>query len=321
MKKVLLIGLAATAMLASCSNDETVEMAQPKAIGFTSFVDKSTRAVDTNLDNLGVISVYGWRGDTQIFNAQDVTVTNNGNGTYSPIRYWESGYVYAFEAIKPKSGENGVVFTAKKEGGTINFTNNAETDLLYAGIETKTTAENLNETPGNVNFTFKHLLSRVKFTFKNSFPENAVAKITVKDVNITDAYEKGVITPAATNNQWTATDKTLKVIFNSNNVKDLVASTGSAATDHMYLIPSSLASYTVEFTVTLDQNGATTDYEHSATITTSMEKGKSYNFVAQITESNISNNTLFPINFTATVEDWADFGDNNINLNQATVTE
>ena len=39
MKKIFLIGLAATAMLASCSNDETVEMAQnTKAIGFSSFL-------------------------------------------------------------------------------------------------------------------------------------------------------------------------------------------------------------------------------------------------------------------------------------------
>lgn len=39
MKKLFIIGLAATAMLASCSNDETVEMAQnTKAIGFSSFI-------------------------------------------------------------------------------------------------------------------------------------------------------------------------------------------------------------------------------------------------------------------------------------------
>lgn len=42
MKKIFLIGLAATAMLASCSNDETVEMAQnTKAIGFSSFTKVS----------------------------------------------------------------------------------------------------------------------------------------------------------------------------------------------------------------------------------------------------------------------------------------
>ena len=46
MKKLFMIGLAATAMLASCSNDETVEMAQSKAIGFSNaFVNNGTRSI------------------------------------------------------------------------------------------------------------------------------------------------------------------------------------------------------------------------------------------------------------------------------------
>lgn len=108
MKKIFLIGLAATAMLASCSNDETVEMAQnTKAIGFSSFIDKSTRATDTDLTNLATIEVYGWRGDAQIFDKQEVTVEASGAGTYLPIQYWEPNYTYAFEAIAPKSGRRG----------------------------------------------------------------------------------------------------------------------------------------------------------------------------------------------------------------------
>lgn len=105
MKKLLFIGLAATAMLAGCSNDETVEMAQPAAIGFESFVDKSTRATesdDITLTNLGSIEVYGWRGDIQIFDKQAVTVGTDGKGSYTPLQYWEANYTYAFEAIAPK---------------------------------------------------------------------------------------------------------------------------------------------------------------------------------------------------------------------------
>lgn len=115
MKKIFLIGLAATAMLASCSNDETVEMAQnTKAIGFSSFIDKSTRATDTDLTNLATIEVYGWRGDAQIFDKQEVTVEASGAGTYSPIQYWEPNYTYAFEAIAPKSGEKGIHLPLQK---------------------------------------------------------------------------------------------------------------------------------------------------------------------------------------------------------------
>ena len=46
MKKFLFLGIAATAMFASCTNDEMVEMNPQSAIGFETFVDKSTRATD-----------------------------------------------------------------------------------------------------------------------------------------------------------------------------------------------------------------------------------------------------------------------------------
>ena len=315
MKKVFFIGLAAATMLASCSNDETVEMAQnSKAIGFSSFIDKSTRATDTDITNLGAIEVYGWRGDVQIFNAQKVTVATDGNGTYSPLQYWEPGYTYAFEAIAPKSGEKGVTFAAAKDGGTITFVSDSETDLLYSKAANKTTGAEVTTTPGKVNFTFGHMLSRVKFTFKNTFPENAAAKISVKDVQITNAYMNGTITPATADAAWTVADadNTLQVVFSSDAVKDLYAGTGSAETSHMYLIPVAEPTYTVKFTVVLDQNGATTEYEHTSTITTGMEKGKSYNFVAALNQGNVTPNELYPIEFTAQVENWGDFTNQNI---------
>lgn len=315
MKKFFLIGLAATAMLASCSNDETVEMAQnTKAIGFSSFIDKSTRATDTDLTNLATIEVYGWRGDAQIFDKQEVAVDASGAGTYSPIQYWEPNYTYAFEAIAPKSGEKGVTFNAAKDGGTITFVSNSETDLLYSKADNKITDQEITTDPGKVDFTFGHLLSRVKFTFKNTFPANAAAKISVKDVKITNAYQNGTITPAEEDAVWNATDNTLQVVFASDNVKDLVAGTGSGETEHMYLIPVTSPQYTVTFTVVLDQNGATTEYPHTSTITIGMEKGKSYNFIAELNENNVTPDKLFPIEFTADVNLWGDFNDNNITV-------
>lgn len=160
------------------------------------------------------------------------------------------------------------------------------------------------------------MLSRVKFTFKNTFPENAAAKISVKDVRITNAYKNGTITPAAANTAWTVADadKTLSVVFASDAVKDLVAGTGVAETSHMYLIPVAAPEYTVEFTVVLDQNGATTEYPHTSTITTGMEKGKSYNFVAELNEKNITEGKLFPIKFTAEVDPWGAFTNNDITV-------
>lgn len=317
------MGLAAMGLaLTACNSDETVEVAKGKAINFASFVDKSTRgaADDVTIANLKSIEVYGWRGDAQIFNKQQVTVAENGEGTYSPLQYWEANYAYAFEAIAPKAGEKGVQFEAAKAGGKITFENNATTDLLYANT-TATMPEKITAAPEKVNFTFKHQLARVKFTFKNTFPANAAAKISVKDVKITNAYKNGTTTPAATDANWSATNPILSVSFANmanGGPTDLVANTGVGATDHMYLIPTGKEeSYNVTFTVTLNQNGATTDYNHSVTIKTTQLKSNSYNYVAEINEKNINpdpDSQLYPIKFKATVEDWGNFNDNPFNL-------
>lgn len=324
MKKLFLMSMAAAALLASCSNDETVEMAQNnKAIGFASFVDKSTKATDVTLKNLKSIEVYGWRGNDCIFNKQKVDVNSEGVGTYTPLQYWEANYTYAFEAFAPFDKKSNVSIEAQKGASKITFTNDAVTDLLYAGVVSKTTDATISSQPDPVAFTFKHLLSRVKFTFKNTFPADAAAKITVSNVKITNAYTKGEITPA-TANAWTVTDSdnTLGVDFASTDVVDLVAGTGTAATDHMYLIPvaSPTPSYTVTFTVTLNQNGATSNYDHKATINTGMEMGKSYNFVASLNQGNVTPNPLYPIKFTATVTNWGDFGNTDI-TSSTTTTE
>lgn len=315
MKKLFIMGLAAMGLaLTAYNSDETVEMAKGKAIGFSSFVDKSTRATDVTLANLGSIEVYGWRGDHQIFNKQEVTINaESGEGTYSPIQYWEAKNTYNFEAIAPKAGEKGVKFAAAKTGGTITFDNDAQTDLIYAKAKETTTLANITTTdPGKVNFTFKHQLARVKFTFKNTFPADAAAKISVKDVKITNAYKKGTLaTPAAANAKWNATDNTLNVAFASTDVKDLAAGGNSAATEHHYLIPTGNENeYTVTFSVVLDQNGAETTYNHTVKFTTTQEQGKSYNYVAEIGASNINpDSQLYPIEFKATVDSWESVDD------------
>ena len=309
MKKLFVMTLAATAMLASCSSDDTMEVPQSKsAITFAAFINKSVRATDATLDNLGSISVYGWRDADCIFNKQIVTVGTNGKGTYTPVQYWQAGHTYSFEAVAPTSVD-GASFTAKRTGGSFNYTNNASIDLLYAKAADVTTASPLTaDNPGAVHFTFKHLLSRVMFTFNNTFAATDAAKITISNVKITNAYANGTITPAADGAAWVVSNNTLQVAFDeasTDALKDLAANTGKGATTPMYLIPATSPSYKVTFDVTLNQNGATTTYHHTATITTTMAMGMSYNFVANINASNVDpDNELFPIEFEAKVEDW-----------------
>lgn len=71
MKKVFFLGIAAATMLASCSKNETVDVPQGKAIGFSNtFVDNATRSVvdpSFTTTSLGNFAVYGFTQNGQIF--------------------------------------------------------------------------------------------------------------------------------------------------------------------------------------------------------------------------------------------------------------
>ena len=59
MKKSIL-GLAALALLASCNNDEDIQLADKAVIGFNGvFVENSTRANDLTSSNIADFGVYG----------------------------------------------------------------------------------------------------------------------------------------------------------------------------------------------------------------------------------------------------------------------
>ncbi len=319
MKKFLLLSLAATAMLAGCSNDETLEKVEttPQAIGFDAFVDKSTKATDYTISNLGTMEVFGWLGETIIFNRQSVTVTSTGSCTYTPTQYWEESSTYTFEAVAPDQ-PSGTTITASKGATSIAFNNStagAALDLLYAGPVTKTTSSDFDtDAPTAVAFTFNHLLSRVKFTFKNGFATDSQIKISVKDVTINNAYTSGTITPA-TLATWDLSGgaQSLVVTFPSTSVEN-ISPDGEAETEHMYLIPSSTATtYTVQFTVTLTLPTSTDAPQNTLTATTpsiTMSPGYSYDFTAEIDESNADEDgPMYPIEFTAEITTWQDFTD------------
>lgn len=306
MKKFLFLGIAATAMFASCTNDEMVEMNPQSAIGFETFVDKSTRATDVTKANLTAFEVYGWRtkdATEQIFDTQAVTA-NNGVCTYSPLQYWVGGYKYDFEAVAPKSGEKGVTVNDTYGASTITFVSDSETDLIYASASKDLSSYDygtLAAAPGVVDLTFGHLLSRVKFTFINGADANSVAKIAVTDVKITNAGTTGVYTPS--NGTWAAATETGEVTFASTNITGIDGGE-SGETEHKYLIPYNVKDYSVSFTVTMTQGSVSDSFNYTVKLpeTTTLVKGNSYNFKATF-------NPGQPIVFTADVTPWNDFTD------------
>lgn len=221
MKKIFLIGLTAAAMMASCSNDETVEMAQQKAISFSNaFVNNGTRSIvdpSFNKDNLTDFAVYGFTQEGQIFNGEKVS-KGGAAWSYDNVQYWVPGNTYTFGAIAPHSAAN-VSDVKLPEGATkvemkVAFTNTDadQVDLLHAApTQIAGTAVTPTYTEP-VSMTFNHQLSKVKFSFENAV--GAGYNIKVSNVKITDAFKEGTLTVAATGNTWGGqTNKNLELNF------------------------------------------------------------------------------------------------------------
>ena len=349
MKKTLFITLASIALV-SCSQDETVATMDRVAIEFDKvFVENSTSSragEDITLDNLNNFSVYGSvvKGDQEgnIFDAQKVEKTA-GEYTYSPAQYWIPGASYHFTAIAPhegywiytcKPGTESEYGTRQAQYGTITFDNHsagAEQDLLWA-YKTATTAASFTQKPEAIGFSFQHMLSRAKFTFKNGFAKGSNISLKVKNVTITNAHKVGSIELNGSNLPvaWTVAESTTE---NPNTFERNFGDAGtetnygpqtSGTTVHYYLIPVANANYKIEFTIDLYQAGVLLleNIQKTADIIGfDMKRGYSYEFKAELNALNTSNEgSLEAIEFKVTgVEDWKDYTNNvDANINAQT---
>lgn len=323
-----MIGLAATAMLASCSNDETVEMAQSKAIGFSNaFVNNGTRSIvdpSFTTKTLEDFAVYGFTQAGQIFKGDKVYKGGSASTgwSYDVLQYWVPGNTYTFGAIAPHSVATNVSDVAlpenaKKVEMTVAFTNTDadQVDLLHAepaqiaGTEVTETYK----TP--VSMTFRHQLSKVKFSFENAVGEGYNVKVS--NIKIMDAYTNGTLTVAANGNTWSAqANNTLGLDFGNvvadDATADEAAVIANAATLESYneklMIPmDATATYTVTFTAELYQGDVLLgSYNHEVKIeNVEFKLGYCYDFKASLTHENITDKPLNPIEFDVTnVEDW-----------------
>ena len=326
MKKIFLIGLTAAAMLASCSNDETVEMAQQKAIGFSNaFVNNGTRSVvdpSFTTSTLKDFAVYGFTQNGQIFNGEKVSKGGAASTgwSYDNVQYWVPGNTYTFGAIAPYSVAGNVSNVtlptgATKVGMEVAFANTDadQVDLLHAAPAQITGVTPTYTTP--VSMTFNHQLSKVKFSFQNSV--GVGYNVKVSNVKITDAFKEGTLTVAATGNTWGGqTNKNLELNFGNvgaNASSTEASAIANAATLESYneklMIPmSNTAKYTVTFTVDLyKDNVLLGTYNHRVEIKdVEFKLGYCYDFKASLTHKNITaEDELNPIEFAVTkVEDW-----------------
>ena len=251
MKK-LFISMLAVAALASCSQEDVIVADKGDLIGFNSFVENSTRAAaatDPSYSTSGIegdgvaltkFNVYGAVNGVNIFNGNEVTKGTAGYGsawTCCAKQYWINGADYEFVAVVDgnktvTNGETTTEITKTTTNGAgiptaITYNSDGATDLLCARVERKKDADG-NTDMSLVQFNFSHLLSKVKFSVKNTTDAAATNyRIVLTSAQITGALKSNTYNVGETS-AW-ATVKT------TDNTKDFTLenlTVNSAATQY-----------------------------------------------------------------------------------------
>jgi hypothetical protein len=276
MKKVI-FALAAVVALAACSKEQTVVADRGDAIGFDSFIENATRAAAddfTSVDSFKVWgNVTGNAGSIFLYNGANVTrngVVDGAAFTCDQTEYWIPSATYNFLAIA------GATSVDPDEGAfptTINYTANGTTDLLlseYVTVETDRTAMptigvivDKNDSNNKcVPFTFKHLLSKVYFNFKNT---STSVNSTYEISNIKISGAKATSTYDIETETWaSATGTASDFEFGD---AGTIAQGASVTSENARLFIPGEQSLTVSFTQTYKYNGSAVNKPETVTAT------------------------------------------------------
>lgn len=195
MKNMLWLAAAVLVAMTSCSkNEETDPNANPgKAIGFKTFVDKTTKGAPVAGTvfpdgSFGVLAYYttgawadkGAAATPNFMYNQEVKVATKAC-TYEPAKYWPAGASdkVSFFAYSPYNNANLTVPANSVAGApvltyTVPATVGDQVDLMCARAIDKASAD------GTVNFVFSHALTQVKFSAQMdaALPATTSVKIT-----------------------------------------------------------------------------------------------------------------------------------------------
>ena len=204
MKKTLWMLGVGVAALTSCTESEVLDVPESKMIGFDTFVDKPTRALDTdvntaNLKGFYVYAAYG-KEDIDGFDAVDgdylngLKVYKDGSDWKYDYQPWIADNIFRFAAYVDGAADaddtdtkgklNDVTFIPELEEAILteydvdsehlgswglefnNYT--VSTKDLLVSVPFSVDPGNLSVAPAKVNVTFKHMLAKVVFEFTKS---------------------------------------------------------------------------------------------------------------------------------------------------------
>lgn len=190
MKKYFLFSAMAAVALASCTNDDVVDVNKGGGISFHASLDKARTKAVTSLSNLNAFNVTAIGNSSNYFTGLGVTSSDNGATWTTASTYYWPGYELAFFAYAPQTpgGTVGISGTEKKISDFSPAQDvSAQNDLVIA-YNTGTKAAN--EGSG-VPLNFKHALSQIEVQAKCS---NEKIKIEILGVRMVNAATKADFT-------------------------------------------------------------------------------------------------------------------------------
>lgn len=319
MKKSLFVLGVAVAALASCTQNEVLDIAESNVIKFdNAFVGNTTKATapevtTDNIENMYVFAVD--QTDAQVFDAQPKNVykvAGTSEWGYDNLVAWDDAKSYEFIAYAGVDLGASVTYNTDSkalEFNAITVNGAKQFDLLYSNLVERENSGSLVKDP--IEFTFGHLLSMVQFTLKSGF--GATTKVAITNfkfygLRTTESYDATAVTPA-----WTATS----TVNTDGNTDFTVSDAGVAqsgvgdAVNSWVVIPqkntenASVAMVSFRAKVTDEKNSVSEEKDLVAMIPSiTWEKGYRYNYIFTITPENMGIDDKY-ITFDApTVTDW-----------------
>ena len=272
MKKNYFILAAAATLFAACAEtDVLVDLSEkenaPKAIGFETFANKTTRAElsDATLANFQVWGYKAptanpmvWTNQTTVFD--NVTVSKSADvWSYTDKKYWDKMSTYNFYAVAPGGDAVKDNYTIDPATGKITINNvisaksTESMDYLIDRNGNTGVIGNYTTTHDDVSFDFNHIMSKVSFKLQSTINETVtVTSLTMTGWNSGNGkfVQTLTATPNTTDNtsEWSIpTAGTGNISLVTENVT--LSQSPTELTDSYIMVPQTIDANILTFTI------------------------------------------------------------------------
>ncbi len=252
MNKAIYFVAAASLALASCSNDETLDMGNQKGISFRTVAGLNSRVAEITQSNLKGMSVTAFENGADAAYFTDVNYTREGQtNTFvsNPEYNWLRGKTLNFLALATSAD----TWTAAKTVTFDKATNTYKTVLTdytpdadiskHQDLMIGTASGTENNDAKGLDLTLKHILSQIEVRAKNT---NTAYVYSIKGVRIVAVKGTGTYTSTETT-PWTPKENSrvkYEVVYDD--AKELTAegmSVMKTEGDNAMLIPQSVTGW------------------------------------------------------------------------------